>query len=154
MYVHINILNSCPYLPIQICRAVHCSNTKVQTSAWKPQVTHASILIRFTEGLSLSSVFGGRPSTIGEWKSPRGSSRSLPSQELLELLRLSTGERPISCRGWGCGGCGCGCGCGGCGGGGCCCCWKPDGVIRSRGGEIGSDLMLMFWLVLMDKLEP
>lgn len=97
-----------------------------------------------TEGLSLSSEpAGGLPSPSGEWKSGRWSSRSLPSYELQEELRLSAGERPsTSCRLEPC--CGC-CGCGG----------KPEGVTRSRGGEMGSDLMLMLWLlVLMERLEP
>lgn len=96
---------------------------------------------RLTDGLSLSSEpAGGLPSPSGEWKSGRWSSRSLPSYELQDELRLSAGERPrTSCRLEPC------CGC--CGG-------KPDGVTRSRGGEMGSDLMFMLWLVLIDRLEP
>lgn len=96
---------------------------------------------RLTDGLSLSSEpAGGLPSPSGEWKSARWSSRSLPSYELQDELRLSAGERPrTSCRLDPCWGC--------CGG-------NPDGVTRSRGGEMGSDLMFMLWLVLMDKLEP
>lgn len=30
----------------------------------------------------------------------------------------------------------------------------PDWLRWSRGGEIGSALMLMLWLVLMERLEP
>lgn len=101
--------------------------------------------MRLTEGLSLLSSVpaGGLPSPMDEeWKSGRWSSRSLPSYELQEELRLSTGERPRSCRLDAC------CCC-------CCCCWgKPEEVTRSRGGEMGSDLMLMFWLVLIERLEP
>lgn len=52
--------------------------------------------MRLTDGLSRSSCEGGRSSPIGEWKSARWSSRSLPSYELPQLLRLSTGERPES----------------------------------------------------------
>lgn len=104
-------------------------------------VTHVSMRKRLTDGLSLSSEpAGGLPSPSGEWKSGRWSSRSLPSYELQEELRLSAGERPrTSCRL-----------------DPCCGCWggKPDGVTRSRGGEMGSDLMFMLWLVLMDRLEP
>lgn len=105
-----------------------------------PYVTHVSMRRRLTEGLSLSSApAGGLPSPSGEWKSGRWSSRSLPSYELQEELRLSAGERPrASCLP--------GPGCGGWGG-------KPEGVPRSRGGELGSDLMLMLWLVLMERLE-
>lgn len=108
---------------------------------WAPYVTHVSIRKRLTDGLSLSSEpAGGLTSPSGEWKSGRWSSRSLPSYELQDELRLSAGERPrTSCRLDPC------CGC--CGG-------NPDGVTRSRGGEMGSDLMLMLWLVLMDRLEP
>lgn len=104
-------------------------------------VTHVSMRKRLTDGLSLSSEpAGGLPSPSGEWKSGRWSSRSLPSYELQDELRLSAGERPrTSCRLDPC------CGC--CGG-------KPDGVTRSRGGDMGSDLMFMLWLVLMDRLEP
>lgn len=102
--------------------------------------------MRLTDGLWRSSAPGAsarlRP-RVGEWNSARGSSRSLPSYDEHDELRLSTGERPMSGRLED-------------GGGGCCCCWweNPDGVTRSRGGEMGSDLMLRFWLVLMDKLEP
>lgn len=96
---------------------------------------------RLTEGLSLSSEpAGGLASPSGEWKSGRWSSRSLPSYELHEELRLSAGERPrTSCRPEPC-----------------CSCWggKPDGVTRSRGGDMGSDLMFMLWLVLIERLEP
>lgn len=52
---------------------------------------------RLMEGLSRSSR-AGRPSPRGEWNSFLCSSRSLPSWELLQLLRLSTGERPESWR--------------------------------------------------------
>lgn len=103
-------------------------------------VTHVSMRRRLTEGLSLSSEpAGGLPRPSGEWKSGRWSSRSLPSYELQEELRLSAGERPrASCRL-----------------APCCGCWggKPEGVTRSRGGEFGSDLMFMLWLVLMERLE-
>lgn len=96
---------------------------------------------RLTEGLALSSLLtGGLASPRGELKSGRWSSRSEPSYELQEELRLSAGERPsTSCRL-----------------DPCCGCWggKPDGVMRSRGGELGSDLMLMLWLVLIERLEP
>lgn len=104
-------------------------------------VTHVSMRKRLTDGLSLSSEpAGGLPSPSGEWKSGRWSSRSLPSYELQDELRLSAGERPrTSCRLDPC------CGC---------CEGNPDGVTRSRGGEIGSDLMFMLWLVLIDRLEP
>lgn len=70
-------------------------------------VTQVSMRMRLTEGLWRSSVPGAgglpRPSG-GEWKSARWSSRSLPSYEEQEELRLSTGERPMSGRpvgGWG-----------------------------------------------------
>lgn len=96
---------------------------------------------RLTEGLALSSFpTGGLASPRGELKSGRWSSRSEPSYELQEELRLSAGERPsTSCRL-----------------DPCCGCWggKPDGVTRSRGGEFGSDLMLMCWLVFNERLEP
>ncbi|TNN53029.1 hypothetical protein EYF80_036780 [Liparis tanakae] len=52
---------------------------------------------RLMEGLSRSSRVG-RTSPRGEWNSFLCSSRSLPSWELLQLLRLSTGERPESWR--------------------------------------------------------
>lgn len=148
LYIHINIYFMSLF-KFRYVRTDDWDNSKVEMEkgweevgqGWnKIYVTHVSILIRFTVGLSLSSEFGGLASPTGEWKSLRGSSRSLPSYELLELLRLSTGERPTSCRDccWGC----------------CCNGNADDGVTRSRGGEIGSDLMLMFWLVLTDKLEP
>lgn len=60
-------------------RTVHFENAKLEAATPRVYVTHVSILIRFTDGLSRSSAFGGLPSTTGEWKSLRGSSRSLPS---------------------------------------------------------------------------
>lgn len=104
-------------------------------------VTHESMRKRLTEGLALSSFpTGGLASPRGELKSGRWSSRSEPSYELQEELRLSAGERPSTS--WRLDPC--------------CGCWggKPDGVTRSRGGEFGSDLMLMFWLVFIERLEP
>lgn len=69
-------------------------------------VAHPSDMrTRLMEGLSRSSR-EGRASPRGEWNSFLCSSRSLPSWELLQLLRLSTGERPESRREegfWGCG---------------------------------------------------
>lgn len=107
-------------------------------------VTQLSIRIRLTVGLSLPSdrLAGSK------WKSGRCcSSRSLPpSWELQEEPTLSEGDRPISARadegaeewwwGWTCG-------------------WVmyPDWLWWSRGGEIGSALMLMLWLVLMERVE-
>lgn len=106
-------------------------------------VTQLSIRIRLTVGLSDRL-------TGSEWKSGRCcSSRSLPpSWELQEELMLSAGDLPRSAlldevveEWWG-------------GGGGpWACVAYPDWLRWSRGGEIGSALMLMLWLVLIERLE-
>lgn len=105
-------------------------------------VTQLSIRIRLTVGLSDRL-------TGSEWKSGRCcSSRSLPpSWELQEELMLSAGDLPSSALldevveewWWG---------------GPWACATYPDWLRWSRGGEIGSALMLMLWLVLIERLEP
>lgn len=120
-------------------------------------MTQVSSLIRFTLADSCCSAWAGwspvarrRPRL--EKSGGRGwplSSRSLPSYELPLLLMLSTGERPVGSKrsvpGY----------------------WltvRPEtpptapgvelGVLRSRLGDTGSDLMLMLGLVLTVRVAP
>lgn len=58
MYVHINMFNSWPYLPTQICRAVHRSNTKYkhELETLGHPCVHPHALYR--RALSVLSVWG------------------------------------------------------------------------------------------------